>query len=65
MNKKRRDVRDNNEEIIKKIYKRSNPVRIKKDTYRPVRTGWLLVGFIFLFLVILLFFAITQILNAG
>ena len=65
MNKKRRNVRDNNEEIIKKIYKRSNPVRIKKDTYRPVRTGWLLVGFIFLFLVILLSFANTQILNAG
>lgn len=65
MNKKRRNIRDNNEEIIKKIYKRSNPVRIKKDTYRPVRTGWLLVGFIFLFLVILLSFANTQILNAG
>ena len=65
MNKKRRNIRDSNEEIIKKIYKRSNPVRIKKDTYRPVRTGWLLVGFIFLFLVILLSFANTQILNAG
>ena len=65
MNKKRRNIRDNNDEIIKKIYKRSENVRIKKDAYRPVRTGWLLVSFVFLFIVILLSFANTQILNAG
>ena len=65
MNKKRRNIRDNNDEIIRKIYKRSENVRIKKDAYRPVRTGWLLVSFVFLFIVILLSFANTQILNAG
>ena len=65
MNKKRRNIRDNNDEIIKKIYKRSENIRIKKDAYRPVRTGWLLVSFVFLFIVILLSFANTQILNAG
>ena len=65
MNKKRRNIRENHEEIIKKMYKRSENSRIKKDAYRPVRTGWLLVSFVFLFIVILLSFANTQILNAG
>lgn len=65
MDKKRKNVRNNHEEIIKKMYKKSENVRIKKDKYRPVRTGWLLIGFVFLFIVILLSFANTQILNAG
>lgn len=65
MDKKRKNVRNNHDEIIKKMYKKSDNVRIKKDKYRPVRTGWLLIGFVFLFIVILLSFANTQILNAG
>ena len=65
MDKKRKNVRNNHEEIIKKMYKKSENVRIKKDKYRPVRTGWLLISFVFLFIVILLSFANTQILNAG
>ena len=65
MDKKRKNVRNNHDEIIKKMYKKSDNVRIKKDKYRPVRTGWLLIGFVFLFRVILLSFANTQILNAG
>ena len=65
MDKKRRNIRDNHDEIIKKMYKKNDNVRIKKDKYRPVRTGWLLIGFVFLFIVILLSFANTQILNAG
>ena len=65
MDKNRRNVRNNHDEIIKKMYKKSENVRIKKDKYRPVRTGWLLIGFVFLFIVILLSFANTQILNAG
>ena len=65
MDKKRNNVRNNHDEIIKKMYKKSDNVRIKKDKYRPVRTGWLLIGFVFLFIVILLSFANTQILNAG
>ena len=65
MDKNRKNVRNNHDEIIKKMYKKSDNVRIKKDKYRPVRTGWLLIGFVFLFIVILLSFANTQILNAG
>lgn len=65
MDKKRKNVRNNHDEIIKKMYKKNDNVRIRKDKYRPVRTGWLLIGFVFLFIVILLSFANTQILNAG
>ena len=39
MNKKRRNIRDNNDEIIKKIYKRSENVRIKKDDYEIGRAS--------------------------
>ena len=39
MDKKRKNVRNNHDEIIKKMYKKSDNVRIKKDTKKMKNDG--------------------------